>query len=149
MLPPLVFYAFFAICCIYALWRGGGPERFVTLAFMLAALGTALFNLPASQRFYSVAIGVFAVDVVLFLALLVIALKADRFWPLLVVSLQAVTILAHLIKFADPDLIRRAYSIMAAVWSYPQLILLVVGTARHQARLRRDGSDPSWRGSSQ
>ena len=148
MFPPLVFFTVFFAACGYALWRGGAPERAVAAAFLVAGLATPLLDLPEVQRFYSVSVGVFAIDLLLLAALLAIALRADRFWPLLVVSLQAIIIIAHLVKFANPDLIRRAYSMMIAVWSYPQLLLLVVGTVRHRRRLARNGTDGSWKTSS-
>jgi len=144
VLPPLFFYGFFLVCSVYALWRGGAPERAVAIAFLIAFVATAAVNLPMARRFYTVSTGVFLVDLILFAILVVIAVKADRYWPLLVASLQAVTVAAHLAKFADPELIRRAYSIMIAMWSYPQLLLLVIGAVRHQERLRRTGTDPSW-----
>jgi hypothetical protein len=143
----LVFYIFFLACSAYALWHGGGPERAVAIAFLIAFAATTAVNLPMARRFYTVSTGVFLVDLILFAALVAIALKADRYWPLLVASLQAVTVAAHLAKLADPDLIRRAYSMMIAMWSYPQLLLLVLGAARHRERSKRNGIDPSWNGS--
>ncbi|MEA3031701.1 MAG: hypothetical protein QOG13_3026 [Sphingomonadales bacterium] len=148
MFPPIVFFAIFFAACGYALWRGGAPERAVAACFLVAGLATPLLDLPQVQRFYSVAIGVFAIDLLLLAALLAIALRADRFWPMLVASLQAIIIIAHLVKFANPELIRRAYAMMIALWTYPQLLLLVAGTVRHRRRLRRNGTDSSWKGSS-
>lgn len=148
MFPPAVFFTVFFVSCGYALWRGGAPERAVAVSFLVAGLATPLLDLPQVQRFYSVALGVLAIDLLLLAALLAIALRADRFWPLLVVSLQAIIIIAHLVKLADPELIRRAYAMMIALWTYPQLILLVIGTVRHRRRLRRNGTDSSWKSSS-
>lgn len=148
MFPPLVFFVVFFAACGYALWRGGAPEREVAAAFLVAGLATPLLDLPQVQRFYSVSVSVFVIDLLLLVALLAIALRADRFWPMLVASLQAIIIVAHLVKFANPELIRRAYSMMIAVWSYPQLILLVVGTVRHRKRLRQNGTDSSCESSS-
>jgi hypothetical protein len=146
--PPVVFFTVFFVSCFYALWRGGAPERAVAAAFLVAGLATPLLDLPQVQRFYSVSVGVLAIDLVLLAVLLAIALRANRFWPMLVVSLQAIIIIAHLVKLADPELIRRAYSMMIALWTYPQLILLVIGTVRHRRRLRRNGTDSSWKSSS-
>jgi hypothetical protein len=146
--PPFVFFTIFFAACGYALWRGGAPERAVALCFLVAGLATPLLDLPQGQRFYSVSVGVFAIDLLLLIALLAITLRANRFWPMLVVSLQAIIIIAHLVKFANPELIRRAYSMMIAMWTYPQLILLVIGTMRHRKRIRRNGSDSSWKTSS-
>ncbi|WP_182911952.1 hypothetical protein [Sphingomonas cavernae] len=144
MFPPYVFWAVFAACCTYGLWRGGAPERMMAFAFLVAGLATPLVNLPPAGRFYSVSIGVLAIDLALLGSVIAIALRADRFWPILVAGMQIVIILAHLVKFANPDLIRRAYAIMIAGWSYPQLLLLALGSWRHRMRIRAHGTDISW-----
>jgi hypothetical protein len=41
-------------------------------------------------------------------------------------------------------IIQRVYAFILAVWAYPVLLLLVIGTRRHQKRLSRFGSDESW-----
>jgi hypothetical protein len=37
-----------------------------------------------------------------------------------------------------------AYAVAIAFWSYPMLVMLAWGTARHSRRLRRFNWDPSW-----
>lgn len=39
---------------------------------------------------------------------------------------------------------RWGYAFALAVWSYPMLFLLVLGTWNHQRRLTRSGVDKSW-----
>jgi len=58
------------------------------------------------------------------------------------------SVLGHLLKLGDPHLIRSVYLVMLALWIYPQLLLLVLGTWRHRVRLEATGVDPSWRTSS-
>jgi len=43
-----------------------------------------------------------------------------------------------------PELLPQAYFVIAAIWAYPMLIVLTIGTYRHQQRLRRFGVDRSW-----
>jgi hypothetical protein len=92
----------------------------------------------------SVEIGVFIVDAVCLVAFLVLALRANRFWPLWVAGLQLIGTAGHAVKLADPEIIRRAYQIVLVFWSYPMLLLIVLGTWRHQQRLARFGVDRSW-----
>jgi len=103
---------------------------------------------PASTRFYGVETGLFTLDLLILLAFTAIALKANRFWPMGMVVFHGMSVLGHFLKLGDPRLIRTAYLVMLALWIYPQLLLLVLGTWRHRLRLRATGVDPSWRTSS-
>ena len=111
------------------------------------AITPMLLN-PVSTRFYGVETRVFILDVLILLAFTAIALRANRFWPMGIVVFHGMSVLGHLLKLADPRLIRTAYLVMLALWVYPQLLLLVLGTWRHAARLKKTGADPSWRTSS-
>ncbi|MEO9129978.1 MAG: hypothetical protein ABI240_02090, partial [Sphingomonas sp.] len=111
------------------------------------AITPVLLN-PVSSRFYGLETRVFILDGVILLAFTAIALRANRFWPMGIVVFHGMSVLGHLLKLADPRLIRTAYLVMLAFWIYPQLLLLVLGTWRHRVRLKRTGVDPSWRTSS-
>lgn len=144
MLPVPVFFAMLALCCGYAWFRGGAPERAGAAIFAVAALLSTFMVSGRPTRFVSVELGVFAVDVAMLLALLVVALRAERFWPLCVTALQVIGTAGHAVKLADPQVFPLAYAIILALWSYPMLIVLAVGTWNHQRRLTRYGADKSW-----
>jgi hypothetical protein len=72
-----------------------------------------------------------------------LALRAERFWTLWIAALQIIGTAGHAVKFVDPEIIQRVYAFILAVWAYPVLLLLVIGTRRHQKRLSRFGSDES------
>ena len=148
MLHLLIYYGLFAASSLYALARGGAPERLVAITMIVGVTITPILLNPVSRRFYGVEMRVFVLDVMILLAFTVIALRANRFWPMGIVVFHGMSVLGHLLKLADPHLIRTAYFVMLAFWLYPQLLFLVLGTWRHQARLRRTGADPSWRTSS-
>jgi hypothetical protein len=144
MLSIGLFYIILALCCLYAIWRGAGPERIGAAIFACASvLSTAALSGP-SGRFVSVEIGVFAVDIAMLFALFALALFAERLWPLWVTGLQMVGAAGHAVKLVDPEVIPLAYAFVMAFWSYPMLFLLVFGTWKHQQRLTRFGVDKSW-----
>jgi hypothetical protein len=148
MLPVEIFYAILALCCLYAAFRGGPPERIGAAIFLGAAiLTTAALSAP-SARWGTVEAGVFAVDVVMLAALIGLALSAERLWPLWVTALQLIGTAGHAAKLASPEVIREAYAFVMAFWSYPMLSLLVFGTWSHQRRLAKFGVDRSWSSSS-
>jgi len=144
MVKLIVFYLLLLVCCGYALLRGGAPER---IGAAIYAIGTALTVLTYrawAQRFGAVEVGIMALDLATTVALLVLALRARRWWPLWVTALQAVSTVGHLAKLADPQMIRWAYAFLLGIWSYPILAIIAFGTFNHQRRLKRFGSDPSW-----
>ena len=60
-------------------------------------------------------------------AFLILALRAERYWPLWVAALQVIGTAGYFVKLADPDVIRRAYAFALAFWSYPMLLLIALG----------------------
>lgn len=142
-LNMVVYSTLMAGCWVYALWRGGAPERLGATILAVASLLTgAAISGPASFR--SVEIGALLVDLLCLVAFLVLALRAERYWPLWVAALQIVGTAVHAVRFVDPDIIHRTYAFMVSIWAYPMIALMVVGTWRHQQRLARLGSDKSW-----
>ena len=99
-------------------------------------------------RWRSVEFGVFIVDVLVFVAFIVLALRANRFWPIWVSALLGLGVLGHLARWAGPDVIPWAYAVVLTIWSYPILAIIALGTFNHQRRLKRFGSDASWSSSS-
>lgn len=140
----LVFIFFLLACCGYGLWRGGGPERVTAVIFLLAAVLTHLESSRSGRHWSSVEFGILTIDLAVLVALLFLALRAERYWPIWLIALHIVGTAGHIVKLADPDTIRRAYAFALAFWSYPELVLLAIGTYRHQQRLARNGADPSW-----
>lgn len=130
--------------CGYALWRGGAPERITAAALLGAAAATVLALSEIPVRFRQVEIGVLIVDLVLLIVLVGVAVRADRAWPLVMAGLHLTAVGAHFVKFVDVQMIRVTYAVSTAIWSYPMLAVLVVGTWRHRARLTAQGHDPAW-----
>lgn len=129
---------------VYAVLRGGVPERLAGILLLLAAGLTRMFFLASGAPYLSVEIGILLVDVVLLAALVALALRADRFWPIWLAALQALGTGAHLVKAIEPSVVSMAYAILVGFWSYPMIFILAAGTLRHRRRLAADGSDLDW-----
>ena len=140
-----VFIALLALCCGYALWRGGAPERVAAAlqigAFVLTLAAHRLFE----GGFRSVDIGTAAIDLALLTALVVLAWRSTRFWPLWVGGWQLAAIIAHLAKMLDPNMMATGYAIQAQIWAYPMLLATAAGAWRHQVRRRAGDADPAWK----
>lgn len=99
---------------------------------------------PSDSRFAEPEVGIFIVDLIMLSAFVMLALHAERYWTLWVCSMQVIQVLSHIPKMIIPELLPQAYFVIAAIWAYPMLIVLAVGTYRHQQRLRLFGADRSW-----
>jgi len=140
-----IFAAMLLAALIYAARKGGGPERvMVGIAVIILLWDRLLVNL-GRVTYESVDMGYFAQDLFGASATLLLALCANRFWPLLAAVLHTLPLLAHFARAADVAVNPAVYLTMqvAASWIVPPL--LISATWRHQKRLRRAGSYPSWR----
>lgn len=144
MLHSLVFLGLLIACCGYAFARGGGPERIAASIFAIGSILSALLLSSWTTMYNSIEVKVFLVDFVGLLAFIALALRADRFWTLWLAALQAIETAGHAIKLLDPAIIPYGYALALAFWGYPTLLLIAVGTRRHQQRLQRFGIDRSW-----
>jgi len=141
---PLAYNLLLGASCLYALLRGGGPERVCATAFLIATLLTVLVVRPASIRFASIDLGILSVDMALLILLTVVAILANRLWPMAMAAMQLVEVAGHVAR-ASPIVMPYAYATILAIWSYPMLALLIAATYRHRRRVAKIGSDPSWR----
>jgi hypothetical protein len=129
------FHLVLAVTCGYALIRGHSDERWVAATCLLASLATRLAISPLHQRYSGVELGVFLVDLATFAVFTFVALRTQRFWPLWIAGLQLTTVMAHILKAIDTSLFPIAYAAAGRLWSYPILLILVVGTWRSRRRL--------------
>lgn len=142
------FLLFWLSTCFYSLWRGGGPERLVAALF-LAAVPASMALLILPWRVREVHLGIAAVDLLMLVALLPVAWRANRLWPLAMAGLQGLQVVGHLLKLSEPTALPPIlYWLTSAFWAYPMLALLLVAAIRHRARERTFGPEPSWTTSS-
>ncbi len=128
----------------YALLRGGAPERLVAAMILAAVAASAVAISYSSWIFGSREVGLFVVDLVLSAAVVTVALLAERFWPLWLSALLILSVLLQLAIWYAPLYYRVIYLVLHALSAYPTLLLLAVGTRRHQKRLKAHGHDAPW-----
>ena len=139
-----IFVILLIVTCGYAIWRGRRDERVVAIACIVATVATRFLVSPVSIRYSNVELGLVLVDLAMLATFITIALQSQRFWPLWVAGLQLTTSMSHLMKAIDWQLLPKAYGAAVALWSYPILIILAVGTWRsHQRRMREAVGSPA------
>lgn len=146
MIHVAAFLIAFSTCSFYAFRVGGGPER----AAVLAQLGALLLSLTAgflhiSGGFQTLPAELAVADLALGIALTVLALWSNRYWPIVLAGLQLATILAHLAKSLFAPLPPAGYAILVTIWAWPMLVVTVIGARNHRRRMLRFGSERDWK----
>ena len=137
MQPRFYFLALITLTVAYAFldfrgrWRS---EQVVAVMFVVAYALTHLLNTQAAHRYQGLEHGTFAVDLGLLAGLVIVALRADRYWPLCMVALQMMSVCAHLAKTLHVQLLPGAYQESVVVWSYLLVALLPIATWRQRRR---------------
>ena len=108
-----------------ALWRGGWPERVAAVAMAAAWAGTGLVH--NGLQMWGVQEGVMVVDSLLLAALLYVALKSDRWWPLWACAFHGLNVVLHFAVMADSKIWGAAYFRASSVFSYLAILALFLG----------------------
>jgi hypothetical protein len=134
-----------AAVAFLAVARGGPPERMaaaIIVCWIMADLAYHLVFGPSGFR------RVDPVHLVLdggeLVAILWLALRANRMWPLWAAAAQLICVSGHLVLFIEPGM-TRAYWAMTQLPQYIQLTALVLGAVAHARRFERIGPYRSWR----
>ncbi len=117
------------LCVIYGSSAGGRTGKAGSAIFMLAAFmsaGAAMLNPEWSSTSYAV----FAVDGLCLIALAVLAVRSNRFWPIWATGFQIVAVATHLATTWMPDIMPKAYQAILSFWSIPILWVMVAGTRK-------------------
>jgi hypothetical protein len=142
ILLVILFWLLLIVSCGYALWRGRKYERIAALVFISATVLSILGHSPLRGRYVEIEATDLIVDTAVLFAVVAIALASDRFWPLWVAGLQLVDSTSHLMKAIDASLVPHVYAAAERFWSYPILVILLVGAWRQHRRQISPASQP-------
>ncbi len=126
---PIIFNVALLLCVAYASILGGKTGRSGSLIFVAATILTITAN-RASPTWADTAYGILLVDFGCMMALVVVAFKSDRFWPIWALGFQTGAVGTHIATMWMPEIVPRAYQALAALWSIPILWVMVAGTWR-------------------
>lgn len=137
------------VSLLFAMWRwGGGPERGLAIVFgstivapslVFQTLSNDIHDLGAFSLFFGLA------DAAALIGIFLVALNANRSYPLLIAAFQVVAFSSHLVKGSVDQVSAGAHLVLAAVPGFCQVALLLVGLVLHRFRLSRFGSYRDWR----
>lgn len=142
MLIP--FLTAFTLIIGYALWRGGAPERAGALVFILMALFQYSGRLFFDRVFSTVDVFGVVTDLLAFSGFTLIALQANRIWPLFIAAMQLLSCASHFGREVSSKVEPLVYSVLIAGPTTVALVILLIGTMAHQLRIKRGAPLPSW-----
>ena len=126
--------------------KGGYPERFVTISLVSAFIASlAVYKIRGPYEFTSFDLVKTIIEAALFVALFLIALRANRWWTLFACALQLIILVAHLNRALGVQATPEVYWGMTSLPSYLQLLCIALGVFAHDRRTRRLGRYPDWR----
>lgn len=132
--------------CMFALWKGGKPERLAAMLFVAGIIATLLsFGASSSGTFDHFSAPIATIDATMFVMLLALAFTANRYWTIATAGFQLTTLFGHILKLLAPSIIPQSYLFVTAVWSWPMMAALALGTSAHCRRLLTQGADADWK----
>ena len=143
-----VIFGFAAIlaAAFFAVARGGPPERIAAAIIVCWVISDVSYHLMFGPSGFE---RVDPVHLVLdggeLVAIVWLALRANRMWPLWAAAAQLVCVAGHVAVFISPEGMRRAYWAMTQLPPYIQLIAVFCGAVAHARRFERIGPYRSWR----
>jgi hypothetical protein len=124
-LAQFLFLAALGAVAVAAVVHGGRDERLAALALVAA---TVLSPLMQRQGFAGPETGILIVDSLLFVALVAIAVRSRRFWPIWAAGFHLCALAVHVAAARLPNLLPAAYAETLVIWSYPVLAAVLLGT---------------------
>jgi hypothetical protein len=146
MWHEILFWTLFLGASSYALLRGGEPERLVAAIYVLGVVATQVVMPPIADRHRGVDLAPLAVDVILAVAFVPVAMRSRRYWPLWIATLQFFQVASRFEPLLPGGSVRVAYGFLLSIWGFAILPILGIGTLRHRIRLGRGLDERPWVG---
>lgn len=144
----MVFVAFkylLLICCLWAVYCGGRPERIGALMLIFDfAVRSAMKAFGHVINFGTADISYLTLTTILFSVSLAVALRSNRLWPLFFSAFFLVQLTGHLAVIVLESGVNWAYWGMTQVPIIVQTVILVIGTHAYLARARAGVRARDW-----
>lgn len=127
-----------AIAIALAWLKGGGPERAAAAAvgsmYVLDPIYHALWGQVTVYEHLNV--GHLVIDLIAWVWMIGIAVKANRWWTIWLASAQTISVLSHFLRQATSIMHAWVYAAMGRGPSWLEIALLLLGTGLYQRRAR-------------
>jgi len=130
MLIAILFWSMSIGACGYALLLGGWEGRVTTVIILLATLATMQLENLLNLHWHDTNEVVFAIDLVAFIAMYIVAARSDLWWPLWVAAFQLNSVVAHFATMISPQFSALIYHGYEGLWAIPGQLVMVLGIHR-------------------
>jgi hypothetical protein len=135
------------LLCIAALIWGGGPERAIGLVWLvLFKIIYGVYEAIWDPIFRPEQLDIISAtnDTLALVIFVIVAVKANRMYPLWIAAFQVLATLSHFANAMAEHITPIAYVILAVTPGYFQLLLLAGGLYAHMRRSREHGAYRDW-----
>lgn len=132
---------------VLAFWKGGAPERACAAVFLGMFGIDRLYHLffGLDQLTAEVDLWHAFLDTTVLVVLVWIALKSNRFYPMVLAAAQVVAFTTHLVRMLVEPFSSLSYYLLVSMPSWFQLTVFAIGLARHVQRTSLLGPYRDWR----
>lgn len=123
----LAFNSALLLCATYASVNGGRTGKAGSTIFIVATILSAA-AVRMNPSWAGTSLGLFAVDAGCLLALVLLALVSNRYWPIWALGFQIVAVATHLATLSIPDIVPKSFQALLSFWTIPILGVMVAGT---------------------
>lgn len=102
------------------------PETRAAIRTLVSASLLTLMAVLSGVDFETASMMLTMLDFAVLALFLIQALSSRYYWTLCLPAFQLITCMAHLAKFAAPDIISRVYSAGQGLWAYPQMAVILL-----------------------
>lgn len=131
--------AFMVIVGMFALLKGGEPERIGAGTYLMAWFASVLVQSNAGLT--GVQWAMFAIDVAVLLVFIAMVWKAPRSWPVWACALQLLTVTSHVMIMLDLRTPVSAFYTVVNMTGYGIMLAIAVGTFWAWQERRAIGAD--------
>ena len=133
----LVQLGLLAFAIVYAVLRGGQPERAAAAAITSMYVLDPIYHAIWGQvtAYDDINVGHLVIDAIAWIAMTAIALRANRWWTLWLASAQTISVLSHFLRGTFEMMHPWVYAAMGRGPSWLEIALLLAGTALYHRRV--------------
>jgi hypothetical protein len=106
---------------------GGRTGKAAALIFCIAN-NLSIWATSINPDWKGTSYSMMSVDCLCFLALMVLAMTSNRYWPIWALGLQLISVVTHVATIIDPLIFPGIYDSLSGFWSIPILLVMVWGT---------------------
>ncbi|MEE9432958.1 MAG: hypothetical protein V3V15_01810 [Sphingorhabdus sp.] len=127
-----------SVCLIAILIWGSRSQKIVMITLYLGSFTTAIIYWETGRNWLEPSPLLAINEMVVTAIFLWIAFRSERFWPLPIAATQLIALGAHFVAYFGDNLQSYALGVMQGIWSYPQMLMLLIATYRHVQRSKAE-----------